>query len=426
MRVCLFEDRQVDNLEPLTLTRPAFALLSGQSALADKQCGHFRASEVGVLVRPHLASLYREQHPNVAVNDLAWLRAAPTLLINGRWLPPAKRMLDLTTPWVALAGQEVACAALNPEQLESCTLNTFEECLETWRLSLPCVPAGGRMLRYLWEFVQSNAEQLDTDYQQGHWWRQQARRPEHVALVGPPHLLWIEPSAQVDAMVLVDTTRGPVVVDRDAIVSAFTRLEGPCFVGAHSQLLGAKVRGGVTIGPHCRIGGEVEASIIQGHTNKYHDGFLGHSYVGEWVNLAAGTQCSDLRNDYGEVSVPIGGNSVATGAAKVGCFLGDHTKTGLGTLLNTGTNAGVFCNLLPAGKLLPKYFPSFTSWWNGQLAENSYLPALLQTAEQVMRRRDAAFTQTQADFYCDLFKQTAVERRRAFQDGERFRFRRSA
>ncbi len=89
---------------------------------------------------------------------------------------------------------------------------------------------------------------------------------------------------------------------------------------------------------------------MQGYSNKYHDGFLGHTYVGEWVNLGAGTQNSDLRNDYGEVTVTVNGRIVPTGATKVGCFLGDHTKTGLGTLLNTGTNAGAFCNLLPADR----------------------------------------------------------------------------
>ena len=110
---------------------------------------------------------------------------------------------------------------------------------------------------------------------------------------------------------------------------------------------GGKIRAGTTLGPDCRIGGEVEASIVQGHSNKYHDGFLGHAYVGEWVNLGAGTQNSDLRNDYGEVTVTVNGRLVRTGQTKVGCFLGDHTKTGLGTLLNTGTSVGVFCNLLP-------------------------------------------------------------------------------
>ena len=139
-------------------------------------------------------------------------------------------------------------------------------------------------------------------------------------------------------MVVADTTHGPVVIGAGAVVTAFTRLEGPCAVGRGTQRLGAKVRAGTTLGPNCRIGGEVEASIVQGHTNKYHDGFLGHAYVGEWVNLGAGTANSDLRNDYGEVTrAAHGGPGGRPGQAKVGCFLGDHTRTGLGRMLNTGT-----------------------------------------------------------------------------------------
>src|SRR5437763_1256292 len=153
---------------------------------------------------------------------------------------------------------------------------------------------------------------------------------------------------------VADTTQGPVMVNAHAVVTSFTRLEGPCYVGPYTQIQGAKIRPGTTLGPQCRVGGEVEASIIHGHSNKYHEGFLGHSYVGEWVNLGAGTSNSDLRNDYGEVTVTVAGRRVPTGLTKVGCFLGDHTKTGLGTLLNTGTNAGAFCNLLPGG-LLPRY-----------------------------------------------------------------------
>ena len=167
---------------------------------------------------------------------------------------------------------------------------------------------------------------------------------------------------------------------------------------------------GTTLGPGCRIGGEVECSIIQGHTNKYHEGFVGHSYVGEWVNIGAGTQTSDLRNDYGEVSVPTRGQPVATGLSKVGCFIGDHSKTGLGTLLNTGTSIGVFCNCLPSGGYLPKYLPSFSSWWNGSITEHANLVQLLRTAEDMMQRRGQLLTELHRELFHQLQAQTAAER----------------
>ena len=189
---------------------------------------------------------------------------------------------------------------------------------------------------------------------------------------------------------------------------------------------GAKIRAGTTLGPDCRVGGEVEASILHGYTNKYHEGFLGHSYVGEWVNLGAGTHNSDLRNDYGEVTITVRGQPVRTGCNKVGCFVGDHTKTGLGTLLNTGTNVGAFCNLLPAGRFAPKYVPSFTSWWNGSLREAFTLEQLLTTAEIAMQRRGVTLTDAHKGLYAWLQGDTAAERRRVLRENEQRQLRKSA
>lgn len=417
-RLCLFEDRGVSGFEPLTLTRPVFDLLCGRTSLAAKQRRCFPGGPHGVLIRPYLADVYRQLSPTVAVNELA----GPTVLVNGRWLPPADFTADVTAPTVALVGDEVAYVVAGPEHLASCSPDTIDDCLETWKHTLPRCTAGGRLLRHLWELVAHNAEQLELDCR--------GKTPHGsqpaLAVVGPAERLFVDWSARVDPMVVADTTRGAVVIDREAVVTAFTRLEGPCYVGPHTQLHGAKVRGGTTLGPHCRIGGEVEASIVQGCSNKYHDGFLGHAYVGEWVNLGAGTSNSDLRNDYGEVNVVVEGELTATGLTKVGCFLGDHTKAGLGTLLNTGTNVGVFCNLLPSGGFLPKYVPSFCSWWNGALADRAEPAALVRTATEVAARRGRTFVEADAALVRHLFERTAAERRRALRDAEQRRLRRSA
>src|SRR5262249_39286737 len=156
-------------------------------------------------------------------------------------------------------------------------------------------------------------------------------------IIGPRERLVIAPDVTIEPHVVVDTRRGPVLLERGATIQAFTRIEGPCCIGAESCVVGGKVSG-TTLGPCCRVGGEVEQSILHGFSNKYHDGFLGHSYIGEWVNLAAGTQVSDLRNDYAAIKVSVSGERVATGRMKIGAFIGDHTKTGLATLINSGTS----------------------------------------------------------------------------------------
>ena len=245
------------------------------------------------------------------------------------------------------------------------------------------------------------------------------------AVIGPRKRLRVHHSARIDPFVAADMTGGPVVIGAEAVVTAFTRLEGPCLIGPRTQVHGAKVRAGTTLGPDCRIGGEVEASIVQGHSNKYHDGFLGHAYLGEWVNLGAGTHNSDLRNDYGEVTVIVNGRLVRTGQTKVGCFLGDHTKTGLGTLLNTGTNAGVFCNLLPGG-LLPRRLPSFVRCLDGRLLNNGDLEWLLKTAARVMARRGVELTAALAASTGRCSTKRTRSAGLAMYDAERRALRRSA
>jgi UDP-N-acetylglucosamine diphosphorylase/glucosamine-1-phosphate N-acetyltransferase len=281
------------------------------------------------------------------------------------------------------------------------------------------------MINYPWDLVDHNASAIAQDFA-----RLAETRPRSVmaacAIVGPPNRLWVDRTARLEPMVVADTTGGPVIIDRDAVVHAFTRLEGPCYLGPGTHVLGAKIRAGTTLGPECRIGGEVEASIVHGFTNKYHDGFLGHSYVGEWVNLGAGTHTSDLRNDYGEVMMTVRGLTIRTGMTKVGCFVGDHTKTGLGTLINTGSTIGAFCNLLPAGRYAPKNIPSFTSWWNGALREIFTLEQLLATAEIAMSRRGVALTEAHRSRYADLLDETAAERRRLLRESEQRMLRRSA
>jgi UDP-N-acetylglucosamine diphosphorylase/glucosamine-1-phosphate N-acetyltransferase len=430
MRACLFEDRGVLNLEPLSLTRPAFELLCGLTSLAAKQSRYFPPGPRGMLVRPYLADLCRLDFPSVPVNELDWLREGPTILINGRWLPPVcpAPLNELSRPCVALVQDEVAYAVVEPEQMAECSTNTLDDCLAFWKEVLPRRPAGGGLIRYPWELVERNGEQIVADWQTtGPPFALQSgpvERPS-FAIVGPYENVLIHPSVHLDPMIVADARQGPIVIDHDSVVAAFTRLEGPCFIGAGTHVHGARIRAGTTIGPDCRIGGEIERCIVQGHSNKYHEGFLGHAYLGEWVNLGAGTNNSDLRNDYGEVPMTINGQRVKSGLTKVGCFLGDHTKTGLGTLLNTGTNAGVFCNLLPGG-LLPRYIPSFASWWNEVLTDRAEIQALLHTAAEVMHRRHIDLTPTHEALYRTLFEQTAFERRRTVREAEARLLRRSA
>jgi UDP-N-acetylglucosamine diphosphorylase / glucose-1-phosphate thymidylyltransferase / UDP-N-acetylgalactosamine diphosphorylase / glucosamine-1-phosphate N-acetyltransferase / galactosamine-1-phosphate N-acetyltransferase len=376
----------------------------------------FAGTGCGAWVRPELAPLYRSLHPELHINDLSWLKSADAILVNARWLPPAVPVTPPTQPCAGVVDGELAFVCVSAKELESLTNDNFAERLAHWLQTLPAQPVGGRLLRYPWDLVEQNGQQIVWDFASLSFTSRASQSSSRLGVVGLPSLLWIDPTAHIDPMVVVDTRQGPVVIDHHAVVTAFTRLEGPCYVGPRAQIFGAKIRAGTSVGAHCRVGGEVEASIMHDCSNKYHDGFLGHSYIGSWVNLAAGTQTSDLRNDYGEITVPGPTGSLRTGQNKVGCFIGDHTKTGLGTLINTGSHIGAFCSLLPSGRYAPRYVPSFTAWLNGNLGEAFKLDQLLTTAELVMKRRDVDMTDAHRDLYRAVHAQTAPERSRVCRD----------
>lgn len=420
MRLCLVEDHVVADLEPLTLTRPAYELLLGATTLGSKIARTFGATlgsaDRGALVRPHLAAIQRERNPYLAVNDREWLSRGPLLAVNARWVPPADFAPEhVDRPRVGLCQGQPACAWVGPGQAVTLEPNNVTAWFEEKAAKLDCVDLGGEWIARPWDIVTKNSEHLFRDFRTNAQPGVSNHHLATLALVGPADRLMIHETARVDPYTVFDTTNGPICVEAGAWVQPFTRLEGPCYVGRDTHLFRANLRGGVTLGPCCRIGGEVEASLVHGYSNKYHEGFLGHAYVGEWVNLGAITSNSDLRNDYGEVSVPLGGDPVATGQAKVGCFLGDHTRTGLGSMLNTGTAVGVMCNVLPAGPLLPKHVPSFAAVLYGRVAPGFPLEQLFATARIVMGRRNQEFTAAAEQLYLDLYEQTRLERERAFQ-----------
>ncbi len=411
MRICIYEDRRSADLAPLSLTRPVSDLLCGLTPLAEKQVRHFDAEAPGHLVRPEIADLLRSGEPGTPVNDPAWLRAAPTILVNARWLPPARPRLGLAPCFQTLfaggsflgtCNGEPAYAVLDTRQLLSVSPTTIDDCLDDWLQSLPQQEVGGHVVRYPWELIDHNPTQLTRDFDATCDPTGAGFHPSGFALVGPADRLLLHPSARIDPMVVADTTNGPVWIGPGAVVTAFTRLEGPCAIGAGTQLFGAKIRGGTTIGPHSRIGGEVECSIVQGFTNKYHDGFLGHSFVGEWVNLAAGTSTSDLRCDYAEVSVPVKGQDVPTGRTKVGSFIGDHARTGLNVMLNCGSVIGPFAALFPTGQYAPREVPAFARFGPSGLKETTDTERLIATAGIVMQRRGREMTPTIRALYRTL------------------------
>ncbi len=420
MRLCLAEDHGVCRLEPLVLTRPVHELMLGASTLESKIS---RAVGIGpgpqrrsCVIRSHLVDVQRQRVPHMVVNDRDWLARGPVIVANGRWVPPAGfAMPDRYGPWVGLCEGEPALAWVSPDDAVSLEPQGVDSWFERMVCAHGGLEVGGEWIERPWDLVSKNGDHLHRDFATVGKGGVSNRHLAKLALVGPVDRLWIHETARIDPYTVFDTVNGPITLGPNVWVQPFTRIEGPCSIGADSQLFRANLRGAVTIGPNCRIGGEVEASIVHGYSNKYHEGFLGHAYVGEWVNLGAITSNSDLRNDYGEVSVPLQGDPIPTGQAKVGCFIGDHTRTGMGSMLNTGTAIGVMCNVLPAGILLPKHVPSFTAVSYGRVAPGFPLDKMFETARTVVSRRGKTFGEADEQLFRALYEQTRLERERALQ-----------
>jgi UDP-N-acetylglucosamine diphosphorylase/glucosamine-1-phosphate N-acetyltransferase len=194
---------------------------------------------------------------------------------------------------------------------------------------------------------------------------------------------------------LLDASRGPIYVGANTRIEAHAAIYGPSFIGANSVILAGKITA-ASIGHTCRVGGEVEESIFHSYVNKYHAGFIGHSYVGSWVNFGAMTTNSDLKNNYSNIRATINGHAVDTGLQKVGSCIGDHTKFGIGTLLNTGISIGLCCNIFGGGLTTDKEVPSF-SWGNTDHYRTFSLDKAVQTARIVAERRNTVFSEREIE-----------------------------
>ncbi len=405
-RLVLFEDRHWRDLRPLTALLPVPALAFGASDLARRWIARARLrlfaieAREGVLAAWHGApvpdtSAVRADEDALVVNAAAlpgpWFgattgAAAPALVLSGERIAAARAPMSLLRP---LFGRGAA----------------FETGL--LGLGLPVVRADAAFLAWPWEIVERNADAIVEDLRDV---AGEVRGTAHrLACLEAPETVVVERGAVVGPFAVLDAREGPILVGAGARIAPHTVVTGPCVVGERTQLLGGFVSG-TTFGPECRVAGEVEASVWQGYGNKRHHGFVGHSVLGEWVNLGALTTTSDLKNNYGPVRVHVDGREVDSGNPKVGAFVGAHVKTGIGTLLPTGASVGTGSNLFGGGRFAPKTVPAFC-WWDGERAVDHELERFLATARKAFARRARALGPADEAASRALFASTAAERR---------------
>jgi len=337
-----------------------------------------------------------------------------TLLLNGRGLWNRVPVDDPETPcWVGLAGKDQSVAYIMADADLAARLTPQvmldEVRLRTVLAGLPRrdVSADVQLFDWPWQVVNANETALISDWDD---MQHIGRSPQTISGC---HLLASESirigaGTRVKPLVVLDAENGPVWIGRNVTIMPHTYVQGPAYIGDGSLLQpGAVVHAGTSIGPCCKVGGEIEGSIIQGYSNKQHDGFLGHSYVCSWVNIAADCINSDLKNTYGNIRVPINGREVDSGEMFVGMFVGDFSKAGINVSFPTGAVIG-FCSSVFAARS-PKFVPSF-AWLDADKTDRFDAERGLQLATKVMARRAHQMTENeQALFRCVRQQAMAIE-----------------
>lgn len=392
MQIVLFEDKKWSHFLPLVYTRPVADLRIGILKISEKYQRLFDADVF------HETRLYlRELFPDCT--------SADALRINARLIPDAQVI-------AAIKKLEVNQTLKHNET--TLAMRESADGSETI-VSYDGTPL---LLEAVTDLFTQNGAALKLDFELMTAGRTSDRLHESNMIIGPQELLYVAPGAKVYASTF-NTMDGPIYIDADSEVMEGSHVRGPFYLGEHSTLkMASKIYGPTTIGPHCKVGGEVSNSVIMGYSNKAHDGFIGNTVLGEWCNLGADTNTSNLKNNYGKVRTwSYAHNGYAdTGLTFCGLLMGDHSKCGINTMFNTGTVVGVCANIF-GGSFPPKHIPSFT--WGGSEGFQEYeIGKALETAMRVYERRGIKLSPAMSHMLTEVFNNTAPQRREPPQSQE--------
>jgi len=372
-----YDDSRARQFEPFALTRPVSELRAGTSLIRTRWEKATGLPSAGFVGSPHLAH-FEEGNAPPAVAPKSEIPAG-SIVVNTRCLIPLDSKLDR---FDLLMCEGMTCAVRLARSMPASQFADGSVDLGSIQTSLGGKKIKGSWINEIWDFIGSLTEQLIEDIP-----RRAAslelRTPVDTTIVGKEKV-FIEEGADIGPHVVLDASAGPILIRRGAAIAPFTHLIGPVAIGRDSQILGDRV-GSSSIGDHCKVRGEFSNSVVLGHSNKGHAGFVGHSYLGRWVNLGATTTTSNLKNTYGPVQLWTPAGVRDTGLQFLGTLFGDHAKTGIGTMLSTGTVVGTGANVFGA-RIPPKVVPPF-AWGDGEPYDTYDITRFLSVAERVMSRR---------------------------------------
>jgi UDP-N-acetylglucosamine diphosphorylase/glucosamine-1-phosphate N-acetyltransferase len=419
MIVSLFEDEAFENFLPLTHTKPVFTLKSGIFSFLERIQRVFSDYPLLLITRDYLTPTLkkREVHPindpDAIDDDLILVNG--TLVVERQTRQLIQKKLGKNVAMtqngrVILAHLSKELAEKHAETL--CRLITQRQLKKIVKGCKILKAQNMPLMMHPWDLVNNCAELIRKDFKLIPKKSSERVLDEQDTIYGNPSNLYLGEKAFIEAFVTLDVRNGPVYIGNETVVHVGARITGPAYIGDRTVVASALIREGCHIGSVCRVGGELDATILHGYTNKYHTGYIGHSYIGEWVNIGAATTNSNLKNTYGTVKVTVKGKKIDTHCVKVGCFIGDYAKTSIGTQIYTGKKIGVASHV---HGFVTEDVPSFTLWAKslGAKPTELYLKSAIETQKRVFARRGIKQTREDIELLKKLFKLTAKERRRA-------------
>ncbi len=399
MHILLFDDPEIrPHLLPFTFTRPVAALRCGILTLAEKWQRHMAAPTVGYLTQPYLQAKFPVCADGVVTGS--------ALVVNGAVCPNELlvQQVQALKPNQGLYCGELLVAAhlADVTQVAELIQDGLGEEIE--------VAEPVTVISRPWHLFLFNGAEIRRDFALLTAGRTSEPIDDQHTIVYGAENIFLEPGVKIRAAIL-NAEDGPIYLGKNSQVHEGAIIKGPLALceGSHINA-GAKMRGDNTVGPFSKVGGEVGNSILLGYANKGHDGYLGNSVIGEWCNLGADTNTSNLKNNYAPVKIwsHATGRFVDTKQTFCGLMMGDHSKCGINTMFNTGTVVGVGANIFGAG--FPRQFiPSF-SWGGAAGFETFQLPKVNEVAERVMARRSLPYDAVEQGIMAKVFADTAKYR----------------
>jgi UDP-N-acetylglucosamine diphosphorylase/glucosamine-1-phosphate N-acetyltransferase len=393
LQIVVYEDNRFTDFFPLTCLRPVYTLRSGILPLFKRFERIIGVAPSSFICREQIAPLVASRYKNIPVNIIK-KTDTDILFLNGRIRDIGDlkdKILSSSADSIFKSNGETVAVLFNKISLDDipsvATFNDYYEYYMKRKLEFIDFDVNSTLYDYCWDIMSDIEKEISDDFD----FLPTDMNGDDViidskAVIINPDNVYFGNNVRISALSLIDASTGPVYVGDNTVIESFASIKGPCSIGSDSQILRGKISSS-SIGDVCRIGGEVESTVFQSYVNKYHDGFIGHSYVGSWVNFGAMTTNSDLKNNYTNIRTRLNNKAVDTNSNKVGSFIGDHTKFGIGTLLNTGINIGLCCNLFGGALITDKEIKSFSWGQTGNYKNYDVLKAI-ETAKIVMNRRE--------------------------------------